>query len=99
MCGIVGMIGKKDAAPILIEGLKRLEYRGYDSAGVATLSDGRIDRRRAEGKGEEHGTDEVAAADARYSLPAGRPRGDTQAAVRVDTVSSLHLASSCVTCC
>lgn len=50
MCGIVGIIGKKDAAPLLIDGLKRLEYRGYDSAGVATLYNGVIDRRRSEGK-------------------------------------------------
>ncbi len=50
MCGIVGIIGKKEAAPQLLEGLKRLEYRGYDSAGIATLDNGKIDRRRAEGK-------------------------------------------------
>ena len=50
MCGIIGIIGKTDAAPHLMDGLKRLEYRGYDSAGVATLIDGRIERRRAEGK-------------------------------------------------
>jgi glucosamine--fructose-6-phosphate aminotransferase (isomerizing) len=50
MCGIVGLIGKEDAVPRLIEGLKRLEYRGYDSAGLATLIDGGIERRRAEGK-------------------------------------------------
>jgi glucosamine--fructose-6-phosphate aminotransferase (isomerizing) len=50
MCGIVGFIGKGDAAPFLIEGLKRLEYRGYDSAGIATLPNGHIERRRAEGK-------------------------------------------------
>ncbi len=50
MCGIVGIIGKQPVAPLLLEGLKRLEYRGYDSAGVATLVNGRIDRRRAEGK-------------------------------------------------
>ncbi len=50
MCGIVGIIGKKDAAPLLVEGLKRLEYRGYDSAGIATLVGGKIERRRAEGK-------------------------------------------------
>ena len=50
MCGIIGIIGKNEVAPLLIEGLRRLEYRGYDSAGVATLVNGRIDRRRAEGK-------------------------------------------------
>ncbi|MBF0250522.1 MAG: glutamine--fructose-6-phosphate transaminase (isomerizing) [Alphaproteobacteria bacterium] len=50
MCGIIGIIGKTDATPKVVEGLKRLEYRGYDSAGVATLVDGGIERRRAEGK-------------------------------------------------
>lgn len=50
MCGIVGYIGKQEACPILIDGLKRLEYRGYDSAGVAILSTGRIDVRRSVGK-------------------------------------------------
>ena len=50
MCGIIGIIGDRSAAPLLVEGLKRLEYRGYDSAGVATLVDGQINRRRAEGK-------------------------------------------------
>ncbi|TVR99735.1 MAG: glutamine--fructose-6-phosphate transaminase (isomerizing) [Rhodospirillales bacterium] len=50
MCGIIGIIGKADVGPLLIEGLKRLEYRGYDSAGIATLVNGRVERRRAEGK-------------------------------------------------
>ncbi|WP_288901396.1 glutamine--fructose-6-phosphate transaminase (isomerizing) [uncultured Sneathiella sp.] len=50
MCGIIGVLGKKDVVPSLIGGLKRLEYRGYDSAGIATLTEGGIDRRRAEGK-------------------------------------------------
>ncbi|HYC12797.1 MAG TPA: glutamine--fructose-6-phosphate transaminase (isomerizing) [Stellaceae bacterium] len=50
MCGIVGIIGRGEVAPLLIDGLRRLEYRGYDSAGVATLIDGKIERRRAEGK-------------------------------------------------
>ena len=50
MCGIIGIIGKGEAAPRLIEALRRLEYRGYDSAGVATLANGTIERRRAEGK-------------------------------------------------
>ncbi len=50
MCGIVGVIGGRQAAPLLLDALRRLEYRGYDSAGIATLVNGRIDRRRAEGK-------------------------------------------------
>jgi glucosamine--fructose-6-phosphate aminotransferase (isomerizing) len=50
MCGIVGAIAERDVVPILLEGLRRLEYRGYDSAGLATVSDGRIDRVRMTGK-------------------------------------------------
>ena len=50
MCGIVGVLSSHQAAPILTEGLRRLEYRGYDSAGIATVSSGRLDRRRAVGK-------------------------------------------------
>lgn len=50
MCGIIGILGNNPVTSQLVEGLKRLEYRGYDSAGVATLVNGRIDRRRAEGK-------------------------------------------------
>jgi glucosamine--fructose-6-phosphate aminotransferase (isomerizing) len=50
MCGIIGIIGLHAAAPLLLEGLKRLEYRGYDSAGIATLSENSIERLRAQGK-------------------------------------------------
>jgi glutamine---fructose-6-phosphate transaminase (isomerizing) len=50
MCGIVGMLGKEAVAEQLLGALKRLEYRGYDSAGIATLESGRLTRRRAEGK-------------------------------------------------
>ncbi|WP_299499238.1 glutamine--fructose-6-phosphate transaminase (isomerizing) [uncultured Roseobacter sp.] len=50
MCGIVGVLGHHEAAPILVEALKRLEYRGYDSAGIATIDAGKLDRRRAVGK-------------------------------------------------
>lgn len=51
MCGIVGIVGRqRQVAPLLVDALKRLEYRGYDSAGVATIHDGHLERRRAEGK-------------------------------------------------
>lgn len=64
MCGIVGVISQKEVSPILIEGLSRLEYRGYDSAGIATLVNGKIERRRAKGKlvnlGDKLGSDPLA---------------------------------------
>lgn len=50
MCGIVGILGTKPVAPLLVDALKRLEYRGYDSAGIATINEGTLGRRRAEGK-------------------------------------------------
>src|SRR5918998_5628823 len=50
MCGIIGYIGQKDVLPILIDGLRRLEYRGYDSAGVAVVREGSIELRRSAGK-------------------------------------------------
>ena len=50
MCGIVGVLGRHEVAPLILEALKRLEYRGYDSAGIATVNAGRLDRRRAVGK-------------------------------------------------
>ena len=50
MCGIIGVLGNNEVAPLLVEALKRLEYRGYDSAGIATVNNGKLDRRRAVGK-------------------------------------------------
>ncbi|MEE8253916.1 MAG: glutamine--fructose-6-phosphate aminotransferase, partial [Hyphomicrobium sp.] len=50
MCGIVGIIGEKGVAPDILDALRRLEYRGYDSAGIATIENGHLERRRAEGK-------------------------------------------------
>ena len=50
MCGIVGVLGKSDVSGIILDGLRRLEYRGYDSAGIATVSEGKLTRRRAVGK-------------------------------------------------
>src|SRR5437667_31013 len=50
MCGIIGYIGPKEVVPILIDGLRRLEYRGYDSAGVAVVRNGEVELRRSAGK-------------------------------------------------
>src|SRR5207253_10911661 len=50
MCGIIGILGREPVAEEMVEALKRLEYRGYDSAGIATLEGGHLARRRAEGK-------------------------------------------------
>ena len=50
MCGIIGIVGKSAVSDRLVDGLKRMEYRGYDSAGVCTVHDGQLVRRRAEGK-------------------------------------------------
>ncbi|MCL7971643.1 MAG: glutamine--fructose-6-phosphate transaminase (isomerizing) [marine benthic group bacterium] len=50
MCGIVGYVGPRDAQPLILEGLRRLEYRGYDSAGIATIHEGALDIRKAAGK-------------------------------------------------
>ncbi len=73
MCGIVGMIGARPASPLLLDGLRRLEYRGYDSAGIATLVNGKIETRRAEGK-----LDKLAARLAEQPLPGNVGIGHTR---------------------
>lgn len=73
MCGIIGVIGSRPATPLLVEALRRLEYRGYDSAGVATLVGGDIERRRAEGK-----LANLAAALDRFPLPGTTGIGHTR---------------------
>jgi glutamine---fructose-6-phosphate transaminase (isomerizing) len=73
MCGIVGVISKRPAAPLILSSLDRLAYRGYDSAGIATLTDGRIERRRVEGK-----LNNLADALARVPLPGTTGIGHTR---------------------
>jgi glutamine---fructose-6-phosphate transaminase (isomerizing) len=86
MCGIVGVIGTRPAAPIILEALRRLEYRGYDSAGIATLVNGHIDRRRAEGK-----LGNLAASLDRASLPGTIGIGHTRWATHgAPTESNAH---------
>ena len=55
MCGIVGYVGRSEAAPILLDGLRRLEYRGYDSAGVAVVDGDKVDTRKCAGRIAELG--------------------------------------------
>jgi glutamine---fructose-6-phosphate transaminase (isomerizing) len=86
MCGIVGVIGARPAAPIILEALRRLEYRGYDSAGIATLVNGHIDRRRAEGK-----LGNLAASLDRIALPGSIGIGHTRWATHgAPTESNAH---------
>src|SRR5580692_10099051 len=86
MCGIVGVIGARPAAPVLLEALRRLEYRGYDSAGIATLVNGHIDRRRAAGK-----LGNLAEALAREPLPGTTGIGHTRWATHgAPTKSNAH---------
>jgi glucosamine--fructose-6-phosphate aminotransferase (isomerizing) len=86
MCGIVGVIGQADAAPRLLEALRRLEYRGYDSAGIATLVNGHIERRRASGK-----LIHLAEALAQHALPGVTGIGHTRWATHgAPTQSNAH---------
>src|SRR3569833_941351 len=64
MCWIIGIVGREEVTPRLMDGLRRLEYRGYDSAGLCTIVDGRLERRRAEGK-----LDNLARVVAEHPLP------------------------------
>jgi glucosamine--fructose-6-phosphate aminotransferase (isomerizing) len=73
MCGIVGYVGPREATPLLMNGLRRLEYRGYDSAGVAVQRDGKLEVRRAEGK-----LDNLAAALAQHPLSGSVGIGHTR---------------------
>ena len=90
MCGIIGIIGQEPAAPQLIDALKRLEYRGYDSAGVATLEDGKLTRRRAEGKLKNLEARLNARAAQRHHRHRPHPLGDAWPADREQRASARH---------
>ena len=77
MCGIVGYIGKQQASPIILEGLRRLEYRGYDSAGVATVRDGAFELRKKKGKIDEGLAKLLASQPAQGQLGIGHTRWAT----------------------
>src|SRR5579863_3298746 len=97
MCGIVGIIGKGEVAPLLVEGLRRLEYRGYDSAGIATLVNGHIERRRAEGKldrlvdrlGQEPVTGKIGIGHTRWATH-GAPNETNAHPIATDRVAVVH---------
>ncbi len=92
MCGIVGVIGARDAAPLLLDALRRLEYRGYDSAGIATLVNGHIDRRRAEGKLGNLAAALDRAAAARHHRHRPHPMGHPRRADREQRAPARHRA-------
>ncbi|MEM6781293.1 MAG: glutamine--fructose-6-phosphate transaminase (isomerizing) [Pseudomonadota bacterium] len=83
MCGIIGIISQNQASKRLLDGLKRLEYRGYDSAGIATLVDGQIGRRRAKGK-LVHLEQEIQNAPLDGTIGIGHTRWATHGAATVD---------------
>ena len=97
MCGIIGIVGKGAVAPRLMDGLRRLEYRGYDSAGLCTLIDGRLERRRAEGKldnlarvlGEEPLPGDVGIAHTRWATHGAPTVGNAHPHI-VDGVALVH---------
>ncbi len=93
MCGIIGYVGKKAASPILLEGLRRLEYRGYDSAGVAVVYDGDMLARKKKGKIDEGLAHTLKATPAPGSLGIGHTRWATHG-VPSDVNSHPHLDAS-----
>src|SRR2546426_12106569 len=77
MCGIVGYIGKQQAGPVILEGLRRLEYRGYDSAGVAIIRDQNFELRKKKGKIDEGLSRLLASEPAPGQIGIGHTRGGT----------------------
>ena len=85
MCGIVGIVGNREVAGRLFDGLRRLEYRGYDSAGICTVSDGKLERRRAVvgavGAPDRQGCLIIVQEDRAYGPAPSRGRGQRKCAV------------------
>ncbi len=97
MCGIIGYVGKRPAIPVLIEGLRRLEYRGYDSAGIAYFLDGRLEIRRSAGRlaqleaalGEDRRSDAIGIGHTRWATH-GRPSEQNAHPHRVGSFTIVH---------
>jgi len=93
MCGIIGYVGKQSAGPILLEGLRRLEYRGYDSAGIALLDDGALQVRKKTGRIDAGLAPLVASSPVRGGAGVGHTRWATHGAP-CDANSHPHVDAS-----
>jgi glucosamine--fructose-6-phosphate aminotransferase (isomerizing) len=96
MCGIVGYVGKQQAAPIILEGLRRLEYRGYDSAGLAILDQAKFQTRKKKGKIDEGLASLLEALPARGQIGVGHTRWATHGPPTDENSHPHHDQSGCI---